>query len=122
MGQPVVHFEIGCRNSAATQEFYARLFDWKIEQMGPAGMIDTGTTAGIMGHINSLGHEPHQYVTVYVEVDDIEAYLHKASLLGGKTLVPVTPVPGMGHFAWFADIEGNAIGLWKPSAPAASSS
>jgi len=29
MSQPVVHFEIGCRHSQKTQEFFAKLFDWK---------------------------------------------------------------------------------------------
>lgn len=27
MPHPVVHFEIGCRDSAKTQEFYKKLFD-----------------------------------------------------------------------------------------------
>jgi hypothetical protein len=27
MGPPVVHFEIGCRNSHKTQEFYSRMLD-----------------------------------------------------------------------------------------------
>jgi predicted enzyme related to lactoylglutathione lyase len=39
MGRAVVHFEIGCRDSKKTQEFYKKLFDWKIEAMGPAAMI-----------------------------------------------------------------------------------
>jgi predicted enzyme related to lactoylglutathione lyase len=29
MPHPVVHFEIGCRDSAKTQEFYGKLFNWK---------------------------------------------------------------------------------------------
>jgi predicted enzyme related to lactoylglutathione lyase len=114
MGQPVIHFEIGYRNNAATQAFYAKLFDWKMEAYGKVAMVATGSTAGIQGHINTLGHEPHNYVTVYVEVDDIQSYLDKAGQLGGKTLVPPTVVPGMGSFAWFADLDGNIIGLWKP--------
>jgi predicted enzyme related to lactoylglutathione lyase len=115
MGQPVVHFEIGCRNSPKTQEFYAKLFDWKIQEHGPAAMVDTGSKEGIMGHITALGHEPHNYVAVYVQVDNLQAYLDKAGKLGGKTLVPPTEVPGMGHFAWMADLDGNIIGLWKPA-------
>lgn len=42
MGNPVVHFEIGCRDSKKTQEFYCGLFDWKFESMGPVVMINTG--------------------------------------------------------------------------------
>jgi uncharacterized protein len=115
MGQPVVHFEIGCKDGAKAQAFYTKLFDWTASVYGPAAMIDTGNTTGIHGHINSLGHEPHNYVTVYVQVDDLPAYLEKAGKLGGKTIVPPTEVPGTGTFAWFADPEGTVIGLWKPA-------
>jgi predicted enzyme related to lactoylglutathione lyase len=116
MAHPVVHFEIGCRDAKAAKQFYAKLFDWQIESMGPAEMISTGSEAGIQGHINSLGHEPYNFVAVYVEVDDLQAYLDKAAALGGKTLVPPAEVPGMGHFAWLADPEGTIVGLWKPMA------
>jgi predicted enzyme related to lactoylglutathione lyase len=115
MGKPVVHFEVGCRDSAKTQAFYAKLFDWKMEVAGPAAMIDTGAGRGINGHITSLGHEPHNYVTFYVEVDDLAAYLAKVQALGGKTLVPPVEISGgRGSFAWMADPEGNLIGLFKP--------
>jgi predicted enzyme related to lactoylglutathione lyase len=112
MGQPVVHFEIGCKDSPKTQEFYGKLFDWKIQVAGPAAMIETGGTGGINGHITSLGHEPHNFVTVYVEVDDIAAYLAKAQELGGKKIVGPIDIPA-GSFAWMADPEGTVIGLLK---------
>ncbi len=114
MGKPVVHFEIGCRDKAATMQFYADLFDWKIEEFGPASMINTGSDSGIHGHISALGHEPHNYVTVYAEVDDLQAALDKAEKLGGKTIIPPTEVPEAGHFAWLSDPEGTVVGLWKP--------
>jgi predicted enzyme related to lactoylglutathione lyase len=113
MGQPVVHFEIGCRDSAKTADFFNRLFDWQMQPMGPATMINTGTGAGIQGHISSLGHEPHNYTTFYVQVDNVQAYLDKVVALGGKILVHPVEIP-TGTFAWFADLEGNTIGLWKP--------
>jgi|SRR5579872_311615 len=113
MGQPVVHFEIGCRDLAKTSDFFSRLFDWQMQTMGPAAMVNTGGAGGIQGHMTVLGHEPHHYTIFYVEVDDIGAYLEKATALGGKTLVPPVEIP-TGTFAWFADPEGNTIGLWKP--------
>ena len=116
MPSPVVHFEIGCRDSEKTQKFFTELFGWTTQAMGPAAMIATGSDEGIAGHITALGHEPHNYVTIYVQVDDIEAHLAKAGELGGQTVVPPTEVAGMGHFAWFTDPEGNIIGLWKPMA------
>jgi uncharacterized protein len=111
MGRPVVHFEIGCRNSEKTQEFYSQLFDWKIQAMGPAAMI-APETGGIAGHITTLGHEPHRYTIFYVDVEDVAAALKKAESLGGKTLVPPVEIP-IGTFAWMQDPEGNTIGLWK---------
>ena len=51
--------------------------------------------------------------TIYMRVDDLQAYLDKAERLGGKTLVPPTPLPGdFGSFAMFADPDGQAVGLW----------
>lgn len=112
MGQPVVHFEIGCRDSASTSDFYKRMFDWQMQPMGPATMINTGAESGIHGHISSLGHEPYRYTIFYVQVDDVQAYLDKAAALGGKTVVPPVDIP-TGTFAWFADPGGNTVGLWK---------
>lgn len=112
MPQPVVHFEIGCRDSGKTSTFFSTLFGWNMSSMGPATMIDTGAAGGITGHITQLGHEPHHYTIFYVQVDDAHAYLDKAGKLGGKTLVPPVEIP-TGTFAWFADPDGNTIGLWQ---------
>ncbi len=115
VGCPVVHFEIGCKNTPSSVKFYTGLFGWTVEQFGNTAMVNTGSKEGITGHIQSLGHEPHNDVTVYAQVDNLESYLAKAAKLGGKTIVPPQEVPGMGHFAWLADPEGTVVGLWKPA-------
>lgn len=107
---PICHFEIGCRDRAKTKEFFGKLFDWKMEDADPATHIRTGDAVG--GHITALGHEPHNYTIFYVKVDDVKTYLEKAGSLGGKTLVGPLAIPA-GTFAWFADPEGNTIGLWQ---------
>lgn len=112
MAHPVVHFEIGCRDTAKTEQFFGDLFGWHMQRSGPASTIDTGGQQGIPGHITSLGHEPQHYTIFYVEVDDVQAYLDKAASLGGKTLVPPVKIP-TGTFAWFSDPDGNTIGLLK---------
>ena len=113
MGDPVVHFEIGCRDAGETASYYRELFGWDTEEAGPATMISTGSDAGIAGHITALGHEPHEYVTVYVDVSNLEEKLAEVVRLGGTTVIPPNPVPGRGRFAWFADPAGNTIGLWE---------
>jgi predicted enzyme related to lactoylglutathione lyase len=113
MANPVVHFEIGCRDMKRTQQFYSSLFDWSIQQQGPAGVIPA-LPGGIDGHMTSLGHEPHHYTIFYVQVDDVQRYLDKAKSLGGKMLVPPVKIP-TGTFAWMADPEGNTVGLFQKS-------
>jgi uncharacterized protein len=114
MGRPVVHFEIGCRNSKTASDFYAKLFEWNMMEAGPATMIDTGGGNGVTGHLTALGHEPFHYTIFYVDVDDVQAYLDRAISLGGKMLVPPIAIP-TGTFAWLQDPEGNTVGLWKPA-------
>jgi predicted enzyme related to lactoylglutathione lyase len=105
---PIIHFEIGCRDSARTQQLYRDLFDWKIDATSIQG-------AGIGGHITALGHEPHNYTMFYVQVDDVAAHIAKAESLGCKKLVGPIRIP-TGTFAWIADPDGNMIGLLKPAA------
>jgi uncharacterized protein len=112
MPHPVVHFEIGCKDKEKTSDFYRGVFGWVIDS-GPMGAIDTGSAEGIAGHVASLGHEPHQFTHFYIETDDVSASLKKVEAAGGKMIVPPIQIP-TGTFAWFADIEGNTVGLWKP--------
>jgi len=114
-GRPVVHFEIGCRDRAKTGDFYSKLFGWQITAAGPASNIQTGSAQGISGHITSLGHEPEHYTMFYVDVEDVQTALDKATELGGKKLIGPIKIPA-GTFAWFADPDGNIIGLLKQSA------
>ena len=52
-------------------------------------------------------------MTIYAQVDDLQATIDHAVKLGGKMLVPPQEVPNMGHFAWIQDPDGNMIGIWK---------
>ncbi|HLV81173.1 MAG TPA: VOC family protein [Chthonomonadaceae bacterium] len=114
----VCHWEIAARDAAALQSFYRKLFDWEIDANNPMqyGMARTGgqTGNGIDGGIYPACEDTPAYVSFYVFVEDLQAYLDRAASLGGKTLVPPTPLPdGDGHIAMFADPEGNRIGLYS---------
>ena len=111
MPNPVVFFEIGCKDTAQTREFYGKMFDWNVAETPTGAMIDP--KGGIPGQITSLGHEPHQYTIFYVQVDDVAAAISQAESLGGTKIVGPIPIP-IGTFAWISDPGGNTIGLWKP--------
>ncbi|HLB62832.1 MAG TPA: VOC family protein [Actinomycetota bacterium] len=112
MGRPVVHFEILGSDAAKLQAFYRELFDWTIHQAPmDYGLVHTEAGTGIDGGIGKSEKGPA--VNIYIEVDDLQAHLDEIEQMGGKTVVPVTEIPGQVTFAQFADPEGNVVGLVK---------
>ena len=115
MPNPVVHFEICVKDDAKGVQFYTQLFDWKVKRDEKMGYneVEAGP-GGIGGGIfkSEEGKFP-TYVTFHVQVDDIQQTLNKAVKLGGKLLMGVTPIPGIGSMGMFADLDGNAIGVYK---------
>jgi hypothetical protein len=114
MGNKVVHFEVIGKDAKKLQDFYSRLFDWKIDASNPMnyGLVnadDSGLGGGIAAGMDGGG----DHVTFYVEVADLAAALSKAESLGGKTIMPPMEVPGGPEIAMFADPEGHVIGLSK---------
>jgi predicted enzyme related to lactoylglutathione lyase len=114
MPTKVVHFEIIGKDGKKLQDFYSKLFDWKVDASNPMnyGLV-SADQAGVGGGI-SAGMDPNQrYITVYAEVDDLAATLMKAESLGGKTIMEPMEVPGGPQIAMFSDPEGNVFGLSK---------
>ena len=111
MPNHICHFEIGCRDRAKAADFYSKMFDWTLQPDPNATYIRTGGDVG--GHLTTLGHEPQNYTIFYVMVDDVAAALSRAESLGGRTLVGPLPLPNGTFFGWFADPEGNSIGVYS---------
>ena len=117
MTNPVAWFEITGKDADALQRFYSDVFGWEYEQApGPTkyGMVSAGN-GGIGGGVGQAQEGPG-HVTIYVQVDDPQAYLDKIEQRGGKTVVPVTEIPNMVTFAQFRDPQGNVVGLVKSQA------
>jgi predicted enzyme related to lactoylglutathione lyase len=112
----VAWFEVTGKDGPALQNFYGALFDWQIQDAGgdaAYGLVTAGEN-GIGGGIGAAQSGDAGHVTFYVEVDDPDAYLEKATRLGGQTIVPPTQVEQFGlTFAFFADPEGHIVGLSK---------
>src|SRR4029453_15986700 len=111
MPNPVVHFEVTGQDGKKLQEFYSKTFGWNVNADNPMnyGMVE-GQEGGIGGGI-SAGDGGTKEVTFYIAVDNPQAYLDKIEGKGGKAVMPVTGIPGMGILAQFADPEGNVVGL-----------
>ena len=116
MANPFVHVELSTTDLAKAKAFYAKLFDWKLEDT-PMGadsytMIEVGegTGGGMMKH--PVPGAPSMWLA-YVVVDDIGASTKKAQSLGATVMKDVTEVPGMGWLSIILDPTGAALGLWK---------
>jgi uncharacterized protein len=122
----VVHFEIPFDDRDRAKRFYSDVFGWELNTMPmEGGEYTTATTTPIdmntmtptePGAINGglmdrSSQTPNPVITI--GVGSIDDSLGKVEASGGKTLVPRTPIPDMGAFAYFADSEGNVMGLWE---------
>jgi len=118
VGQPVMQWQILAKEPAKLAEFYTRLFAWDINTNNALNyrMIDTGSERGINGGIWPAPPEGHAMVSLYVEVDDVDAYLTKATKLGGKVVIPPQKLPDGDEMAVILDVEGIPVGLFKPAA------
>ncbi len=118
-GAPVVNFEIGCPDAEVSKTFFERVFGWTATEYGPTAFwFDTGSARGIRGFTNALGHEPRNYVNIYIETPDIAATVAKIEANGGRVVIPENPAPG-GRFCWFNDPAGNLLALWSPDTESA---
>lgn len=123
MPNPVVHFEILGRDHESLQKYYSDLFGWKITNASPDfpyGLVSAEEQGkGIGGGVAGVMPGGDAQLTIYVEVEDIQASLNRAGELGGEAIVPVTNIPGMVTFAQFRDPEGNIVGLVASEVPPA---
>ncbi len=119
MGNPVVHFEIAGPDGQALRQFYRNLFGWDIKELGEEmrnyGLVQCGE-GGVGGGIMEISEDMSScnYVTFYIQVDDLQASLDKLSDMGGATIMPPMEIaPGMGSIAMFSDPAHNVIGLYS---------
>jgi uncharacterized protein len=83
-GEPVDWFEVVGSDAARTQQFYADLFGWTVDNAGSPGyaVVDTGTGRGIQGGLG--GGEDARWAIVYASVADVDQTLSRAEKLGGS--------------------------------------
>ncbi len=115
MSNALCHFELMSSNPARCREFYGALFDWTFDDQSMPNYTLVHTGKEPMGGIFPRPSEaPRACMNVYFTVTELDRTLSRAVELGGKVVVPKTPIPGTGDFAMFTDPEGIAIGIMQP--------
>lgn len=52
-------------------------------------------------------------LSIYIEIDDIDAYTERVKRAGGKMFVEKMEVPEVGYRALFEDPNGRVLGMWE---------
>jgi predicted enzyme related to lactoylglutathione lyase len=113
----VVHFEIPASDPERAAAFCKKAFGWKIEKWpGPMEywMVTTGTdgSPGINGGL--MKNTTVKATTNTIGVESVDRAVDAATKAGGKLIMPKTPIPTVGYFAYCEDTEGNLFGVMQP--------
>jgi predicted enzyme related to lactoylglutathione lyase len=125
-GAPADWFEVLGSDPARTQQFYADLFGWTVDDSGIPGYaaVDTGAGRGILGGLG--GGLDTSWAIIYARVADVDQTLSRVEKLGGS-LISDSGVPELKSAARaalygsvddqmktaaFRDPAGNVFGVY----------
>ena len=123
---PVIHFEMPAEDRKRMVSFYASVFGWQTQQLGPemGDFVLVTTTESdnnvpkkpgtINGGFYQKTGDISQTTTVTIQVDNIKEYIKKIEAAGGKLSGEPMEIPDVGWFASFFDTEGNRVNLLQP--------
>ena len=113
--------DLAAHDAAGVRGFYQQLFGWTTKdedtQGGPpyAQFLLNGKPVGGLGQMpdemTSQGIPP--IWSSYINVDDIQETVGKATELGGQVTMPVMEVFDYGWMTFIQDPTGGHIGLWQ---------
>lgn len=109
------HFAINATDIDAARRFYAAAFDWTFTPWGPPGFFhvengDPAVQGALQKRRELFPDAPMRGLECTFGVDDVHAVARAAVAAGGRVLMEPTSIVGVGHLAWLADPDGNAIG------------
>jgi len=118
----VIHFEIPAAEPDRAAAFYGKVFGWKFDKWaGPTEywMVTTGKE-GDPGINGGMMKKPGGIAstTNTIGVESVDVAVNAAVKSGGKNIMPKTPIPGVGYFAYCEDTEGNLFGVMQMDANA----
>lgn len=98
------------------KSFYAKTLGWTYDAMPmPQGGTYWLARLGekVMGGMMAMEGLPSHWLP-YIEVDDVDARLAKATANGAQLLRPAFDIPDVGRIAILTDATGAALGLMTP--------
>jgi uncharacterized protein len=122
-----IWYELLANDVAQVAPFYSRIFGWRVRDAGGAVAgyheFSTPQTAvgGMMAISADMAHGGARPAWIgYVAVTDVDATLGRWESAGGKVLMPVRDLPGIGRLAMVADPAGVPLYVMHGAVPGTS--
>ncbi len=118
----VAHFSINADDVDRALRFYENVVGWKFQAYGPPGfyMVDertAKTTVSLRGSLQKrreiVPGVPMRGFECTIAVDDIDATAAAVEKNGGKIVMPICTLAGIGRLLFFQDPEGNIAGAMQ---------
>ena len=111
----VVHFELYVDDLDAAAKFYAKVFDWKIEQAGEGTdylliTTDPEDEFALTGGITRRLEEFDSTVNT-IDVPSVDRYAKRIAAAGGRILAPKIAIQKVGYVQYFQDVDGNSFAI-----------
>jgi hypothetical protein len=109
--------ELSTGDVAAAKKFYKKVFDWKLNDLGPEmgnyNLINTGSRTVSGGLAGKMMPEQPTAWLVYAEVASVKKTIAKAEKAGAKIVMPFQEIGTMGAIGIFVDPTGAPFGVWE---------
>jgi uncharacterized protein len=112
MACPVVEWQMLAKNPDSAASFYSGLFGWTVDANNSLGYRRIAT-GGFDGGIWPSPSDGHNLVQLFVGVDSVAEYHHRAEEMGAKTIVAPQRLPDGDELAIMLDPSGMPFGLLK---------
>lgn len=115
----IAFFEVPAADFRRAVDFYETVLNVELnvvecEDEKMAFFTEQGEVAGAISYAANF-HPSAGGTLIHFHCEDLETALQKVIEKGGSIVIPITKIEAedKGHFAVFADSEGNHVGLYK---------
>lgn len=118
----VAHYAINADDVDRAMRFYTNVFGWKFQAYGPPGfyMLDESSAKAAVRLRGSLQKRreivkgvPMRGFECTISVDDIDTARAAIEKNGGKIVMQICTLAGIGRLLFFQDPEGNIAGAMQ---------
>jgi predicted enzyme related to lactoylglutathione lyase len=115
-GAPV-WIDLASSDPQRSQDFYARLFGWTVQEMGPdfGNYVNFSKNGSLVAGLvpNQQPDGPDGWTT-YLSNPDAKAVADATRAAEGSVLLEPMPVMSLGSMAVVTDPSGGVVGVWQP--------